>query len=479
MADNELADLCPEEEIEWSDPVRLAGKLGFIVFTLYYIVTIGWWQVRKEHSRLAKRHFWLMVVSATGGWFQIIVTWAGPAVGRSNLPCDLFLWFVFMIFPLGAGALVVRLVLFRNSALYSQALQAEYDRGVTKIKPRNLVATPKAIIGEITGYSRLTRRPRRESTTSSLGTGLVSRLYLRQSNLYEFLVLLVFVMTGVGTIASKYTPDSPYGKGCSGCHISADELVQLSILVGVVAIGGAFMLIRTRGIPDPFEIIFELRVCCAVLAFATVSIVLTFVDPGGIREAGLFDYQWILSFFVLIFHGIQCPYQVYKTYTTSGNSRETVMTLGEVLDDPEGNILMQKYLATEFSAENLYFVNAVADFRDRCTEENATPTSKQRAAKLVYDSFIKTNAMLEVNISGSNKRKLGKVITSGNVEIDMFDDAESEIITILASDSFPRFQRSAMYKMWSNGVKLDSIPATKAAAEEVPGSQLSSPGQEL
>jgi hypothetical protein len=93
--------------------------------------------------------------------------------------------------------------------------------------------------------------------------------------------------------------------------------------------------------------------------------------------------------------------QVRKTFRKKGwrNIAGKDVTLNEVLATRRGQHFLREYLATEFSLENIYFVQAVARFE-------AGPTAD--AAEDVRATFLRPGSLLEVNISDRQKKEYGR-----------------------------------------------------------------------
>jgi len=133
--------------------------------------------------------------------------------------------------------------------------------------------------------------------------------------------------------------------------------------------------------------------------------------------------------------------------------------MGHFLKDQEMCAHFFRFLQAEYSAENLLFIQQVKAFRIQYlgAEANrkdlpeflkvfsAVPedkTSMQNAAIEIYDRFISSHAVMQVNLPARIKRPLDPIFTPGfedKISEDVFDLAGTCIWNLMNSDSWPRF----------------------------------------
>mmetsp|Transcript_11805 Transcript_11805/g.31835 ORF Transcript_11805/g.31835 Transcript_11805/m.31835 type:complete len:89 (-) Transcript_11805:191-457(-) len=57
--------------------------------------------------------------------------------------------------------------------------------------------------------------------------------------------------------------------------------------------------------------------------------------------------------------------------------------------------------------------------------------------------------MYEVNVSSQHKQKVAKVLKQqgeeGDVPVDLFDKAQTEVLNVMRRDSYSRFKKSELY----------------------------------
>jgi hypothetical protein len=147
----------------------------------------------------------------------------------------------------------------------------------------------------------------------------------------------------------------------------------------------------------------------------------------------------------------------------------------EILASQEGRCAFLLYLESEFSVENLFFIEACSDFKMRFSLEK--PEDVRKAAVKIVEMFILTSSAHCVNISFPARRKLLVMLQSWKdikapnipssletfrgsqsslplVELssaedltpEIFESAKEEIVSMLANDTLLRFKSTQGYK---------------------------------
>lgn len=157
----------------------------------------------------------------------------------------------------------------------------------------------------------------------------------------------------------------------------------------------------------------------------------------------------------------------------------------DFLEDKEGHQLFFRHVQKEFSPEGIMMYDACKKYRMNYDSwAQAEPNRIQSLGRQIYTEFIRNDAPLMVNISYKCRMKLcakfeqkdltwntitvteissvsgddqkslstadgpSKERTGLNFSLDLFAEAETEIILLIASDSFRRFKLSREYKAW-------------------------------
>eukprot|EP00475_Leptophrys_vorax_P031496 TRINITY_DN47709_c0_g2_i1.p1 TRINITY_DN47709_c0_g2~~TRINITY_DN47709_c0_g2_i1.p1 ORF type:complete len:210 (+),score=44.90 TRINITY_DN47709_c0_g2_i1:56-631(+) len=146
------------------------------------------------------------------------------------------------------------------------------------------------------------------------------------------------------------------------------------------------------------------------------------------------------------------------------STRECFMDL---LQDEHGRKLFLEFLESEYSSENLYFLEECELFRSKI-EDSASASAVDDGdriilqAKHIRDHFIVPNSPYCVNISHRTRletlTRLGEMKSTATTTTrrqlppsDVFEEATNEIVKLMLRDSFPRFIHSM------NSVELASI----------------------
>jgi len=154
-------------------------------------------------------------------------------------------------------------------------------------------------------------------------------------------------------------------------------------------------------------------------------------------------------------------------------SRETFTeptTLEELVTRPSGYESFLEFLNSEFASESLHFWNNVNLYRARAPN---MPDTKARVeyANEITETFIRPNAVLEVNLTSSIKNKVYETLALCQKDCDegnehpelltIFDVAQTEMMKVMSRDNFRRYLKSPQYDSW----KEEQTSTTKRAAE--------------
>ncbi|XP_063724497.1 regulator of G-protein signaling 7-like isoform X3 [Symsagittifera roscoffensis] len=129
-----------------------------------------------------------------------------------------------------------------------------------------------------------------------------------------------------------------------------------------------------------------------------------------------------------------------KDYSTRRVKR-WAFSIDEVLRDPAGKEQFAKFLAKEYSIENLNFYNQVHELK-KVSEKEVV-----EKVKAIWAEFLDPNSALSpVNIDSKCMDKTRKETQGPNPGRHTFDDARDHIYKLMRSDSYPRFIKSEQYR---------------------------------
>ncbi|KAM8886280.1 regulator of G-protein signaling 3-like isoform 2-T2 [Spinachia spinachia] len=134
--------------------------------------------------------------------------------------------------------------------------------------------------------------------------------------------------------------------------------------------------------------------------------------------------------------------------------------LEALLTNHYGLAVFRDFLKSEFNEENLDFWLAVERFK------RTRPLSKMasRAAK-IYNEFVAANAWRQVNVDSSVRESTNLGLRVG-VDPMSFQLAQDQILSLMESDSYPRFLKSRLYAQLANKGRQT---ATKSFDPSIPG----------
>jgi len=116
-----------------------------------------------------------------------------------------------------------------------------------------------------------------------------------------------------------------------------------------------------------------------------------------------------------------------------------------ILEDERAFADFEEYLSKEFCVEELFFLRDVKHYKQTFPDMN-DEKALERCKKL-YEKYIDEHSALSINISGPDRSQLGRLFAANATEIHTrdvlqtcFDKAYSEVLSLLAVDSFRRYK---------------------------------------
>ncbi|XP_077101917.1 regulator of G-protein signaling 5 isoform X2 [Siphateles boraxobius] len=121
-------------------------------------------------------------------------------------------------------------------------------------------------------------------------------------------------------------------------------------------------------------------------------------------------------------------------YKHRANEEKLPQDLESLLKSKLGVQAFRWFLRSEFSEENLEFWLACEEYK------NSSGSKLAGKAQSIYNQFISPEAPREVNLDSETREGLTGQMQEPTA--DTFDEAQHRIFSLMAKDSFPRFQRS-------------------------------------
>lgn len=507
-----MSSVCPtrdEMPKDMTTVTRYLSLVALIIWLPLLTVSVLWWLIRRRHPFLRKRSFGLMIAGGLGLSCNVVLVSASDYFGAEYMPCDLLLWCNYLLVCLGAGPMAVRLAQFYASVRFGKILlhQAQRSRPgeLRQFGPVTLVKQLGAVVRVLPYFGRYIHRKRKQQRESkrleaaALATALgqptpavelepemdsdtsdssrsSSKAHARvafflQSRMFSGSIVFILLLMGlIPGVVLSVQPDSPYGlEGCRGCTLDSRRRLPMWIQGVIVLVLGSWMLWNVRKEPDPLYIVRELLTLWFMGIFMYLILILGILDVGALRDNGTFDYHLICVFVVIAMQVVQGILPVAYTYTKhSFNQFKSTYKLEDVLTQPDLKHVFAEYLASEFSMENLLFLDAVQRYKDDFDEaEQGTAREIAVRACDIFDTFLREKSMLEVNVSSSQRRSVREALTpyfslddittlETPPKYELFNACEEEILNLLRADSFPRFLRSDLFDKWFRADQLSS-----------------------
>ncbi|XKL59037.1 hypothetical protein PGB90_000053 [Kerria lacca] len=108
-----------------------------------------------------------------------------------------------------------------------------------------------------------------------------------------------------------------------------------------------------------------------------------------------------------------------------------------------GRRIFREFLRCEYSEENILFWEACEDLKKE-TNSNVI----EERARFIYEDFISILSPKEVSLDSKVRDLINKNMNSPTIHT--FDEAQTQIYTLMHRDSYPRFLNSDKYKKLLN-----------------------------
>ncbi|KHJ47332.1 regulator of G protein signaling domain protein [Trichuris suis] len=126
---------------------------------------------------------------------------------------------------------------------------------------------------------------------------------------------------------------------------------------------------------------------------------------------------------------------------TERRVRRWGFSIQELIKDPIGRQVLETFLVSEFSQENIKFWQAVQDLKYSPSSEVA------RKVEAIYNEFLVSGAPCQVNVDSQTLESVNKSMHEKSIPLRYcFSQAEEHIFILMSKDSYPRFARSEIYK---------------------------------
>jgi hypothetical protein len=372
-------------------------------------------------------------------------------------------------------------VLEGSKADRSTALSVGSDDSMQSPSPQKPLVSPvprrtNSLFEQSMGGSQLA-----EALQSEFSSAQIERLRkLQYLGSTRFLILLVLVTVGLYVapyvfhwILNPDLFDLQFLESPNGTCFDSNVYRSLFILQFVYALGSLVILISVRIKDDIFGLKSELILLALYWIYFTVS-------QNAVYAALFYHpivavWQWAgnrLIFYVMfsyrplffLMHENPLKWAKWKKQERDSIDQNnelpsdfepTTGALKEVLQDHKGFELFKEYLASEFCSESLLFWREAQDYKKACSHARMAITSNHPAnyekyhnkakalAKKIVELYLTKDSAFQVNLSSQQLANFSKpwanIAASATMDINMFAEAEEEVLLMMTHGPFPRF----------------------------------------
>ena len=261
----------------------------------------------------------------------------------------------------------------------------------------------------------------------------------------KFVYFLQFVLTISFVVAAFILTGDRLS--CSGCEQNPNSFYAQVFFILVmlsVALAGLYLV---RNEPDPLEIVTELKL---VYIIGPLGLILNLVLDGAakkIEDEGRVFWNYILVITLWICQWVLVIVQVKKGERWGSGERKKSdvrknSELDELLHSDVGKQYFKSHLANELCIENYFFWRDVKAFKEK--------GGTKEEAEQIFAIYIARNSVLEINISSALFTAIQDKINRDTIDPSIFDEAYTEIVHLMSTNSLPRFKQSKEYHTLMN-----------------------------
>ncbi|KAG7268231.1 hypothetical protein CRUP_033880 [Coryphaenoides rupestris] len=135
-----------------------------------------------------------------------------------------------------------------------------------------------------------------------------------------------------------------------------------------------------------------------------------------------------------------------KRVVSAAEAEQWKKSFTSLMSSEDGRQVFAGFLRSEFSEENMEFLNACQEFK------RASPEKMAAEAQLLFARYVEADAPKQVNLDAATREQTRQNLEAG-VSVCCFDEAQRLIHVLLEKDSYRRFLRSrATWDLWPGTV---------------------------
>lgn len=416
--------------------------LGYRIYSIIWLILVGillvtgcggWFYYKQKLVFLSKRGNMKIALLTIALILQNIAGSLDRSVpGReSNFhSCPLLNLTLMLTLPYTLIGVFAQVLRFRNRAKLYNHLANNID----------LEALSKSLQSEKASFKR------RTSPQLKKRLFYASELFINSVVVFEIVLASAVALL----ITAFLCPEFGISDQCVVAEVS-NIYIALFMLFFLI-FGFAIVVYVRRGYrtyPDPFNILHEIKRGLIIgFLLGLPGLALSALDFGSPNEKNpvVFSYAPLIDavFFWVYIYTVH--YQIYKAMKFDNiKILYKNVKLNDILEDKAGRALFKAHLVAEFSLENLYFIEAVQDYKQ------TSPDKQLKKAYHIFTVFFKEQS---INIPYPVSRDVKSAFEKDEINLEIFDAAYNEIWELTESDVLPRFQRTIEYE---NYVGLNKV----------------------
>jgi len=407
------------------DSINVFRIIVTVLYTLHFAVTIPLIILRRNIQPLKARQVNILILYSAvlllNVYYFILELFTIP-----YLPCRLEIYFYSLIESLWSGIIAIRV--WRIWLVY--------------------IINTKQLQDITSSYKKIKQT---STTRYALDT--------QKRTLQLFLQKIIIIISLLSLIAALIL-DFAQLTPCYGNNSTLASNITFTFLVLVSMIFATVLLYKMWHTNDAFHLLIELKIIVGNAYFAMIFIIFYRNKDWG--------YYLVITCILLVFTLVSVTLPILESFRKRSavlelQSQPVVIidhsldSLYKVIEDPKAIEYFQRFLVEELSVENLLFVQSVAKLKKITDNE----LEMRVEANEIFTHYIIERSISEVNIDSNTRSKIIEKFSHGDIMLQIFDDAVTEIMEIMETGNFIRFRRSDLYlKMIQelNGQQLPDPP---------------------
>eukprot|EP00924_Labyrinthula_sp_SR-Ha-C_P000109 snap_masked-scaffold_39-processed-gene-1.27-mRNA-1 protein AED:1.00 eAED:1.00 QI:0/0/0/0/1/1/2/0/369 len=252
------------------------------------------------------------------------------------------------------------------------------------------------------------------------------------------IIFIIYVSYIAGTMGCKIESEEGYSCFISGLLFVEYLHFVVVLFLALFLFNSTYFLFHTLFLPsiNNFWQSLFLKFTLPNLTFSLFSVL-------SLKLSNL-ENEYIV-YIVLILKDFSCLLLFYSlnlqlSALIFGNKRTTeIDILNSILSHSSARSFLMNYLFTEYTVENLIFIDYVALF------ESLSGTEAKLISQYIVKNFIDEQGSLCIALSWSIRQTIKEKFNSGDISKELFTEAKEEIISLIVVDSLPRFMKTEVY----------------------------------